>query len=365
MSDKIKQRRRSVLKAFGTTGAVTGSALIAGCLGDEGNETDPDDSEQKTFTVAVGSEGTISYTIGGHMTSLLSDVESRVQIQNESTSGVEENIRLVGRGDLPFGHGSHELLHSAFEGINLAGEFGERPVKHQMLQVLPHSEVNITYGTYADRDIPNLARENVEGKTLSLGAAGATATWRTPLWVAFDEVGPEEFMETETTDYVDIPPRVRSGQIDVYPAFYASRLSLASGLQELVNDEDVRIAQFTDEQVERLDDSFYYVVELDPDELWEVDVGVDTLHAATMGYQIVSAEHTSEDVVYEFVKSLGDNAEQLREAWGGLQLFSPEHAVDALMDQPVHPGAARYYQEAGVWDDSLPIGEVSDPVHTF
>ena len=66
-----------------------------------------------------------------------------------------------------------------------------------------------------------------------------------------------------------------------------------------------------------------------------------------------------EDLVYAFTKTLMENAAEL-DAYHALgTTIRPETALSGLDPNiPIHPGAARYYKEAGVWDDSLTVGTI-------
>ena len=62
-----------------------------------------------------------------------------------------------------------------------------------------------------------------------------------------------------------------------------------------------------------------------------------------------------DDVAYAVTKAIYDNAEFVRQR-GGVQLkdIEPKFATEFLMPAyPVHPGAAKYFKEKGVWRPEL------------
>jgi TRAP-type uncharacterized transport system substrate-binding protein len=54
-----------------------------------------------------------------------------------------------------------------------------------------------------------------------------------------------------------------------------------------------------------------------------------------------------DDLVYEITKAVAENREALTESFGLFRLTKPEDMAPAN-DMPYHPGAIRYYEEAGI-----------------
>jgi hypothetical protein len=63
---------------------------------------------------------------------------------------------------------------------------------------------------------------------------------------------------------------------------------------------------------------------------------------------LIIRKDLSESAVYEITKVIYENDQQIRDLMAGLKLFSKEHATD-WSAVGFHPGAKKYYQEAGVW----------------
>jgi TRAP-type uncharacterized transport system substrate-binding protein len=63
---------------------------------------------------------------------------------------------------------------------------------------------------------------------------------------------------------------------------------------------------------------------------------------------IVVGAHVSEETVYKFVKAMAQNQQRVRSIHPSLGHF----AIDKVFGNPTqlshHPGAARYYREAGL-----------------
>jgi TRAP-type uncharacterized transport system substrate-binding protein len=55
-----------------------------------------------------------------------------------------------------------------------------------------------------------------------------------------------------------------------------------------------------------------------------------------------------EDVVYQVTKALHQNKKALAATFGAFNLFDPKEMAKPVKSVPFHPGAVRYYKEAGL-----------------
>lgn len=386
--DVSSTNRRQWLKTLAAGGTVSITAL-AGCS--EEDPGTPDDgsndgngggtgngngegngngnggsNDQMTVTISSTSEGTMAYTALNGYAQIMNDVGSRLQLRVEPASGNIESARLLARGDMPLATGTNGTIWSAFNAEDMEGDFGSDPLPEDRRpqQVLPWAELNFYFATTEETGITDMSQESLQGKTIATGPVGATGTWTAPLQIAGIDLDSVELVNEE---FGQTPTALREGRVDLIPAYTVSRSTVPGWLQELTGDENVRIPPFTEEQQTALSDAYYSNVALQASDTWETDVGIDEIPTATTGYQTISTQHTSEEITYEYVKTLFDNQQRVQDFHAGLTLFAPEFAVNNLVSSvPVHPGAVEYYKEVEVWDDSLTVGEIDDnPKFTF
>ncbi len=61
-----------------------------------------------------------------------------------------------------------------------------------------------------------------------------------------------------------------------------------------------------------------------------------------------------EELAYTIVKTLVENVDELIAITPHLEMVSKDNITKGLISKfPVHPGAVRYYKEAGIWEDRL------------
>jgi TRAP-type uncharacterized transport system substrate-binding protein len=82
----------------------------------------------------------------------------------------------------------------------------------------------------------------------------------------------------------------------------------------------------------------------------------------TMSFNTVVRDDFNRDQIYEMVKTLHEN----RESLGQYHALLKFHADPAFWTQSMyegmafHPGAADYYEEAGLWKDGWTKGEIDE-----
>jgi TRAP transporter TAXI family solute receptor len=68
---------------------------------------------------------------------------------------------------------------------------------------------------------------------------------------------------------------------------------------------------------------------------------------AAVGNFLVTHSDVPDETVYQMTKLLFENLETLAAAHAAAQAIDPEKALEG-MPVPLHPGAERYYREAGL-----------------
>ena len=75
------------------------------------------------------------------------------------------------------------------------------------------------------------------------------------------------------------------------------------------------------------------------------------VHLVQYQYALVTNANVPDDVVYKLVKALHDHKSQLAAAHGVFHQFDPSKMAPKLNGATYHPGAIKFYKEAGLWKD--------------
>lgn len=89
---------------------------------------------------------------------------------------------------------------------------------------------------------------------------------------------------------------------------------------------------------------------LRPEKPSKPNIGVDKpMHVITYDALVVASMHTSEDDVYKLVKAMHANKKAMAGNFPVFNLFNPKRMNSNVDGVQWHPGAVRYFKEAGLW----------------
>jgi len=301
-----------------------------------------------TSVLGAGSQVALAGVIAA-----VDSAKPELRLQEQITGGPVENIRLLSQGLLEIAQTTTNVAYEAHFG---EGDFQDMPVP--MLGLFALYPANCTFAVQASSDIQTI--EDLKGKRIAIGPPAAGITVILEAWLKAYGIADEATLVR--IGYTDGADQLRSGGVDA-ALVYGVGASAVGYLSELEVSADIRILGWDVDT-----DAYRTLVASNPElaiygtfskELvgsLEQDLIVPTTYSLE-----VSAKSYSEEAGYELVKAVWENREAIagRTALGSWLGLAPENMLIGLLrDVPVHPGAARFYQEQGVWDDSYSIGEI-------
>ena len=69
--------------------------------------------------------------------------------------------------------------------------------------------------------------------------------------------------------------------------------------------------------------------------------------------QLITHQNVDEDLVYEFTKRMYENRAQIAEKHPAAKAINEKNAIRDT-GTPFHPGAIKFYKEAGIWPAEAP-----------
>ena len=91
---------------------------------------------------------------------------------------------------------------------------------------------------------------------------------------------------------------------------------------------------------------FYSAVTLPAETYSDLDEDLTGINVGNM--QLITHANVDEDIVYNFTKIMYENREQMAERHPAAKAINPKNAIRNT-GTPFHPGAIKYYKEAGIW----------------
>lgn len=306
------------------------------------------------FRIGTGGAGGTYFPIGGTIANGISSppgsracedggqcgVPGLIAIAQSTTASVFNNS-AVQNGELEAGLAAADVTRSMYLG---EGKFEGKP--HPNLRVVANlfpEDLHLVLP--AGQTIADLG--DLEGKRVGIAQAGSgtqvAVLQMLEAWgVTRDNMEEAELNNSQSAE------RLADGQIDAY--FYAAGWPVAAMVQ-LASTKGMSLHSFSDEDLKKINDIIpAYIPSEIPGGVYEgVDEAVKT--PAVSALLNVSSE-LSEDLVYELTKALwNDNTRNLLDNGHakGKQI-TLDTALDGIAELgvPLHPGAERFYREAGL-----------------
>ena len=287
------------------------------------------------INVLTGGTSGVYYPIGVALSQLYSNGIEGSKTSVQATKASVENLNLLqaGRGELAFALG--DSVADAWNGVEDAGF--KAPLK----------KIRAIAGTYpnyiqivanAESGIKTLA--DLKGKRISVGApkSGTELNARAIFEAAgltYKDMGKVEFLP-----YAESVELIKNRQLDA--TLQSSGLGMAA-IRDLASTMKISFVAIPAEVTAKIDNAAYEAATIPAGTYDGQDADVPTVAITNI---LVSHEGVSDEVAYQMTKLMFDNLGRLGTAHSAAQDIKLESATKNL-PIPLHPGAERFYKEAG------------------
>ena len=316
---------------------MIGALAVAATLGGAGTV-----AAQQTF-IAIGTGGVtgVYYPTGGAICRLVNRnrAEHGIRCGVESTGGSVFNINAIRNGELEFGVAQSDWQFHAFNGTSRFEENGPFPELRAVFSVHPEP---FTVVARADSGIETF--DDLQGKRVNLGnpGSGQRATMDVVLgakgWTTDDFALAAELQAAEQSQ------ALCDNNIDamIYTVGHPS-----GSIQEATTACDSVLVDVTGPEIETLiSERPYYRQAVIPGGMYRGNDEDTTTFG--VGATFVTSANVPDDVVYEVVKAVFDNIDQFKGLHPAFANLDPESMASDSLSAPLHPGAERYFREAGL-----------------
>jgi TRAP transporter TAXI family solute receptor len=314
--------------------------------------------EPRFFRIGTAATGGSFFEIGGLVASAISSptdgplcgrggscgVRGLVAVA-QATPGSIENLRLINSSQLESGFAQADLAGWAYTGVNVFAEAGPLRRLRAIASLFPEAAHLVVL---AGSSIESLA--DLKGKRVSLGEEGSGTAADATVLLAAAGLGEKDLKRK----YLRPGPAAEELKWGSLDAMFLVGGYPVPAIRELAAAVPVRLVPIEGKIVDALkkDFAFYSLTEIPPGIYSGVDGGTPSLGFSALW--LVNAD-VDADRVYAITRSLWNPATAAL-----LAALDPignrirlERALDGL-SVPLHPGAARFYREAGKNLDGLP-----------
>lgn len=288
------------------------------------------------INILTGGTSGVYYPIGVALSQLYGSNIEGAKTSVQATKASVENLNLLqaGRGELAFALG--DSVSDAWNGVEEAGF--KAPLKK--LRAIAGTYNNyIQVVASADSGIKTLA--DLKGKRISVGApkSGTELNARAIFKAAgmsYEDLGKVEFLP-----YAESVELIKNRQLDA--TLQSSGLGMAA-IRDLATTMPVTFVAIPAEVVAKIGSPAYQPGLIPAGTYEGQSADVPTVAVTNL---LVTHEKVSDEVAYQMTKLMFDNLGRLATAHSAAKEIKLETATRNL-PIPLHPGAERFYREAGV-----------------
>ena len=293
-------------------------------------------AQQKFVNVLTGGQSGVYYPLGVAVGQIYAKALPDTKTSVQATKASVENLNLLqaGRGELAFTLG--DSLSDAWKGDEEAG-FKTPLKKLRTVAGIYPNYIQIVAG--AESGIKTLA--DLKGKRISVGAprSGTELNARAILKAA--GLTYKDFAKVEYLPFGESVELIKNRQLDV--TLQSAGLGVAS-IRDLATTMKITVVSVPADVVAKIGDPAYQVGTIPANTYTGQEAAVPTV---TIKNFLVTHDGVPADTVYAMTKAVFTNLDQMVAAHSAAKSIS---LADAAVGAPVplHPGAERYFREAGV-----------------
>ena len=315
-------------------GLLAGAGLLAADLASA--------QEQKFITIGTGGVTGVYYPTGGAICRLVNKdrAEHGIRCSVESTGGSVYNVNTIRQGELDMGVVQSDVQYKSLKGEGEEFE-GQGPYEDLRAVFSVHPEP-FTVVARADSGIETF--DDLKGKRVNVGNPGSGQ--RSTMEVLMDAKGwtMDDFALASELKSAEQAQALCDNKIDAM-VFTVGHPS--GSIQEATTTCDTKLIPVSGPEVDQLvEQNPYYAKAVIPGGMYAgTDEDVETFGVKAT---FVSSAEVPDDVVYQVTKAVFENFEDFKKLHPAFATLQKEDMVTQALSAPLHPGAEKYYSEAGM-----------------
>ena len=293
------------------------------------------------FRIGTGGVAGVYFQIGASVCRFIKKTrdDHDLRCRTISTDGSVHNLRELREGTFDLAVVQSDLQHHAYNGTLVFGSAGPNKELRALFSVVPES-FTVIAGEHAD--ISTL--EDLKGQRVNVGNPGSGQ--RVAMGAVMQYLGwtLDDFESATELESTDQAGQICRRRLDA--AVYVVAHPNLSVRDATTSCNAVLVPVVGPEIEELIADSRHFVKTSIPGNLYPANPNPIPSFGVTA--TVVATSATSAEVVYQVVKAVFENLEEFKTllpVFANLNeefMLSPHHAA------PWHPGALRYFQEAGM-----------------
>jgi TRAP transporter TAXI family solute receptor len=315
-------------------GLMAGAALLAADLASA--------QEQRFITIGTGGVTGVYYPAGGAICRLVNTgrAEHGIRCSVESTGGSVYNVNTIRQGELDFGVVQSDVQYNALEGQGQEFE-GQGPYADLRAVFALHPE---PFTVVARADSGIAAFDDLKGKRVNVGNPGSGQ--RSTMEVLMKAKGwtMDDFALASELKSAEQSQALSDNNVDAI-VFTVGHPN--GSIQEATTTTDAKLVEVAGAEADQLvADNPYYSKAVIPGGMYRgTDEDVETFGVRAT---FVTSAAVPDEVVYQVTKAVFENFEDFKKLHPAFATLDKKEIVTGGLSAPLHPGAEKYFKEAGL-----------------
>jgi uncharacterized protein len=317
--------------------------VLAGCGQSQQGQSSTGGAEASSgkrefLSIGTAPVGGVFYTIGGALSDVLNQFkgENNWSVAAESTGGSMENIRRLDSGEIQFAVSNSSITYFAVRGE----EGWEKKYEvRSVMTLFPNVAMFVTRQGVGITRISDL-----KGKRVSVGPEGAGFEYFIrPILKAhgltYADFEPVYAGQQTSVDYM--------GDGSIAAAFLGGGVPTGS-ITSATSTMDILLVPYDEDVKKKLiaDYAFFDAATIPAGTYKGQDAAYEGLDVGSA--HLITSAAADDELVYQFVKTIYENRATLAEKHKAGKAVNAKNVVRNTGTE-FHPGAIRFYQEAGIW----------------
>ena len=293
-------------------------------------------------TIGTGGVTGVYYPTGGAISKMVNAKRKEYNLRAtvESTGGSVFNVNAIMAGDLEFGVVQSDRQFQAFNGT---ADWEGKPQTKLRAVFSIHPE-SVTLVAATDAGINSVA--DLKGKRVNIGNPGSGQRGNALDLLDAAGINPDTDLKAEGIKAAESAGMLQDDRIDAF--FYTVGHPNGSVKEAVAGARKVNFVPIDKAIVDKLVAKFpYYAPSVIPVSMYPGVTNKADVASFGVKATFVTSADVSDDVVYAITKEVFENFEAFKKLHPAYSTLTKESMLQG-MSAPIHPGAMKYYKEAGL-----------------
>lgn len=295
------------------------------------------------YTIGTGGITGVYYPAGGAISRLVNAKKNKyhMRLTVESTGGSVYNINAIMAGDIDFGIVQSDRQYQAVHGL---AEWKDKGPQKELRAIFSLHPESVTLVAGADTGINSIY--DLKGKHVNIGNPGSGQRQNAIDALSAVGIDIDRDIKAESLKAIEAPTALLDGRIDAF--FYTVGHPSGAFKEATSGGRKVKFIPVV------LPDSFYkkfpyYAPTVVPMSFYPDAVNTEDVPTFGVLATLVTHSRIPEKDVYNLVKEVFDNFDEFKSLHPAFSVLTKKGMIRGL-SAPIHPGALKYYREAGLLD---------------